>query len=374
MALLLASCGGAQDEIRIGLIAELSGDIPAVGASCRQAAELAVAEVNAAGGIEVNGRKLPVRLIVEDNANNPELSTAAAHRLVNEEHVMAIVGPNPTRGALPVSEVTESLKTPFITPWSTNVQTTRDAQTGAPKRYAFRSTFTDPLQAKVLARFVRERLRLRRAAVLFDGGSDYSRGLAELFRSGFKALGGDVVAFEAYTGGAIDYAPQLARIKAARPEIIFSPGFYNEVPLQVQQARKLGLKAPFLGGDAWGSLELLKLCGAQCDGFFFTTGYAADRRSPANERFVAAYRNRYKQEPDDVAALTYDAFGLLLRAIKTAGRVDRQAVRDALAGTSHYEGVTGDMKFQDGSGDPVKNVVIVQIKGGRFAYHDSLAP
>lgn len=371
---LLAACGGAEDEIRIGLIAELSGDIPDVGVSCRQAAELAVEEINAAGGIALNGRKLPVRLIVEDNANSPELSTAAAHKLIGEDDVLAIVGPNPTRGALPVSETTESLKTPFITPWSTNVQTTRDARTGSPKRYAFRSTFTDPLQARALARFVRERLRLRRAAVLYDLGSDYSKGLAELFRDGFAALGGEVVAFEGFTSGAADYAPQLGRIRAARPEIIFSPNFFNEVPLQVQQARRLGIRAPFLGGDAWGSPELLELCGPQCDGFFFSTNYAVDRKAPANERFVAAYRNRFQQEADDVAALTYDAFGLLLRAIRTAGRADREAVRDALAGIEDFEGVTGDMKFTPGSGDPAKSVVIVQIKGGRFVYHDSLKP
>ena len=163
-----------------------------------------------------------------------------------------------------------------------------------------------------------------------------------------------MVAFETYTTNDKDFSAQLTKIKKAGPDVIFLPNYYSEVPLQVQQAKRLGINVPFLGSDSWGSQDLLKLCGKDCEGYYFSTHYAADCGDPAAQKFIEALQGGYSAMPDDVAALTYDSFGSFEQAIKDAGKLDRQAVRDALAKIPNYEGVTGDMQFQEGSGDPDK--------------------
>jgi branched-chain amino acid transport system substrate-binding protein len=373
-AILLGSAAARAESVRIGVIAEITGDMPAVGASCRNAAEMAVKEINAAGGLDVGGKKLKVELFVEDNGGKADQSAAAAQKLITQEEVVAIIGPNASRYAIPASEIAEGNQTIFITPWSTNPKTTLDAVTGKPKKYAFRSCFIDPFQGKVLARFALETMKAKKAAVLYDVASDYNKGIAEVFKADYEKLGGKVVAFETYTTNDKDFSAQFTKIKAAAPEVVFLPNYYSEVPLQVQQAHRLGIKAPFLGSDSWGSADLLKLGGADLEGYYFSTHYAADNAAPAAVRFISGYTKAYGATPDDVAALTWDAFGLLFTAIGNAGKTDREAVRDALARLPGYAGVTGDMKFQDGSGDPIKSAVILRIKGGRFVYVTNAKP
>ena len=374
-ALFLSACGGPrQPEIRIGVIAELTGDMPAVGASCRNAAEMAAAEINAAGGLQVGAARIPVRLFVEDNAGRADQSASAAQKLIAQDNVVAIVGPNASRYAIPASEIAESARVPLISPWATNPKLTLDSRTGAPKQYVFRACFIDPFQGRVVAKFVLEQLKARRAAVLYDVASDYNKGIAEYFKQTFEENGGTLVAFETYTTNDKDFSAQLTKIKDANPEVVFLPNYYSEVPLQVQQAHRLGLNVPFIGSDSWGSAELLKLCGGDCAGFYFSTHYAADAATPAATKFIAAYREKYGSVPDDVAALTYDAFGLLAQALTAAGKTDRQGVRDSLSKIENFDGVTGQMKFQAGSGDPVKSAVILQIKDGRFAWFSNAKP
>jgi branched-chain amino acid transport system substrate-binding protein len=329
---------------------------------------MAVDEVNAAGGLVVAGKKMKVELFVEDNGGKADQSAAAAQKLITQEDVVAIIGPNASRYAIPASEIAESNQTVFITPWSTNPKTTLDAATGKPKKYAFRSCFIDPFQGKVLAKFALQTMKAKKAAVLYDVASDYNKGIAEVFKADYEKLGGKVVAFETYTTNDKDFSAQFTKIKAAAPEVVFLPNYYSEVPLQVQQAHRLGITAPFLGSDSWGSADLLKLGGADLEGYYFSTHYAADNAAPVAVTFIQGYTKAYGTAPDDVAALTYDAFGLLFTALKNAGKADREAVRTALAKLPAYAGVTGDMKFQEGSGDPIKSAVILQIKGGKFAY------
>jgi branched-chain amino acid transport system substrate-binding protein len=372
LAALLPSAGAAA--VRVGVIAELTGDMPAVGTSCRNAAKMAADEVNAAGGVEIGGKKVKVEIVVEDNGGKADQSAAAAQKLITQDDVVAIVGPNASRYAIPASEIAESNQTVFITPWSTNPKTTLDAATGKPKRYAFRSCFIDPFQGKVLAKFALATMKAKKAAVLYDVASDYNKGIAEVFKADYEKLGGKVVAFETYTTNDKDFSAQFTKIKAAAPEVVFLPNYYSEVPLQVQQAHRLGITAPFLGSDSWGSAELLKLGGADLEGYYFSTHYAADNAAPAAVKFIQGYTKAYGTAPDDVAALTYDAFGLLFTALRNAGKADREAVRNALAKLPAYAGVTGDMKFQEGSGDPVKSAVILQIKGGKFVYVTNAQP
>lgn len=372
-ALGTASCDSDR-SLKLGVIAELTGDMPAVGASCRNAAQMAVAEVNAAGGLEIGAERVKLKLVVEDNAGKADQSAVAAQKLITQDEVLAIVGPNASRYAIPAAEVAESAGTVLVTPWSTNPKTTVDGVTGKPKKHVFRACFVDPFQGGVLARFAHENLKAARAAVLYDVASDYNKGIAEVFRESFERLGGKVVAFETYTTGDKDFSAQLTKIKDAKPQVVFLPNYYSEVPLQVQQAKRLGIDVPFIGSDSWGSDELLKLGGADMNGYFFSTHYSADNAAPAAKKFLQDYEATYGAKPDDVAALTYDAFGLLFGAIRTAGKADREAVRAALSTLAEYRGVTGDLQFRADSRDPVKSAVILQIREGRFHYFTNASP
>jgi len=368
-------CGKEDSsQIKIGLIAELTGDIPAVGASCKKAADMAVQEVNDMGGIELGDKKYQIKLIVEDNAGKADQSASSAQKLITQNKVLAIVGPNASRYALPAAEIAESSKVVLITPWSTAPKATLSSLTSASKKYVFRACFIDPFQGRVLAKFVLDELKLKKAAVLYDVASEYNKGIAEIFKDVYEQNGGKIVAFETYTTNDKDFSSQLTKIKKAAPDVIFLPNYYSEIPLQIQQAKRLGITVPFVGADAWGSSELMKLCGNDCNGYYFSTHYAADAATETTKKFIAGYRAKYDATPDDVAALTYDSFGLLFQALKTAGKNDRQALRDALAKIPRYDGVTGNMQFKEGSGDPVKSAVILKIKDGKFTWYANAKP
>lgn len=376
IGMLLSACGGAGGDtvIKVGGIGELTGDIPAVGASFKNAAEMAVKEINDAGGLEIAGKKYQVELIIEDNAGKADQSASAAQKLITQDNVVAIIGPNASRYAIPASEIAESSKVVLISPWSTNPLTTLDAKTNQPKQYVFRAAFIDPFQGRVVAKFALDNLGAKNAAVLYDIASDYNKGIAEFFKKTFEENGGTVVSFETYTTNDKDFTAQLTKIKDANPDVIFLPNYYSEVPLQIQQAKRLGITVPFLGSDSWGSAELINLCGADCESYYFSTHYAADNATPVAKGFIDAYAAKYGNTPDDVAALTYDSFGLLWQALQSAGKVDREAVRAALAKIPMYEGVTGTMQFQEGSGDPIKSAVILQINNGKFTFFANAAP
>lgn len=376
-ALAAAGCGDRardDDTLRIGAIVEMTGEMPAVGASSRNAAELAVSVLNAAGGITVAGKVYKIELVVEDNAAKPDQSAAAANKLITQDNVLAIVGPNASLGAIPASEIAEASQTLLITPWSTNPKTTLDNRTGLPKKYVFRACFTDPFQGQVLARFMMEKLGAKTAGVLYDVASEAPKSQAELFRTTFEELGGRVAAFETYTTGDRDFSAQLTKIKSVNPDVVFLPAYYNDVGLIAQQARRQGIDQPLVGSDAWSSPELIKLSEGAVEGAYFANHYASDIATPAAKKFIDAYQQKYGNAPDDVAALTYDSFGLLFEALRNASSPERQAVRDAMASVSGYTGVTGDIRFTPGSGDPVKSAVIMQVKGDRFTWVMNAAP
>lgn len=375
MLLGLAACGDKEGpSLKIGLNAELTGEMPAVGASSKNAAELFAEQTNAAGGLEVGGQKLPIKLVVGDNGAKADQAAATAQRLISQNEVLAMIGPNASACAIPASEIAESLKTAMISPWSTNSKTTLDATTGASKNYVFRACFIDTFQARVLAKFVLNDLKATTAAVLYDVASEAPNGQATLFKQTFEENGGHVVGFETYTTGDRDFSAQLTKIKAANPEIIFLPAYYNDVPLIAQQARRLGITAKFVGSDAWSSPEIIKLGGADVEGSYFCNHYSSQIATDVAQKFISDYTKKYGMEPDDVAALTFDAFGLLAEGIKSSGKLDRQAIRDALAKVENFNGVTGTMKFQPGSGDPIKSAVILQIKDGKFVWVANAQP
>ena len=373
---MLIGCGDnkQQDTIKVGLIVELTGDMPGVGASSKNAAQLAVNEQNSTGGISIGGKPYQIELVVEDNASKAEQSVAAVNKLITQDNVLAIVGPNASLGAIPAAEIAEYNKTLLITPWSTNPKTTLDTTTGKPKDYVFRACYTDPFEGRVLARFVLDKLKAKKVAVLYDVASEAPKSQADLFRLTFEELGGKTVAFETYTTGDRDFSAQLTKIKSANPDVIFLPAYYNDVGLIAQQAHRAGITQPLVGSDAWSSPELIKLSNGTVEGDYFANHYASDIATPTAKKFIDAYTKQYGNIPDDVAALTYDSMGLLFEAIKKSPSLDRKVVRDSLATLANYPGVTGNIQFTAGSGDPVKSAVIMQIKGDKFVWVMNAAP
>jgi branched-chain amino acid transport system substrate-binding protein len=376
---VLFACGAAvlgsiafsctkSNTIRVGVNAELTGSVPVVGKSCVNAAKMAVSEINAAGGIAtLSGGTRPVELLVDDNEDKAESSAAIAQKFVSRR-VVAMIGPNASRNAVPAAVVAESNNLLMISPWSTNPKLTEN------KKYIFRACFTDDFQGVVVAAFILKKLNLRKAAVLFDVASEYNKGIAGVFKAEFSRAGGTVSAFESYSTGDKDFSAQLSKIKASGAEVLFLPNYYNEVPLQIQQARQQGYSGGIVGSDSWGSEEILKLGGSSMEGLYFTTHYAADMATDKAKKFIADYQATYGSKPDDVAALTYDAFGMLFESIRKAGTIDPEKVRASLSTLSEFAGVTGTMKFTPGSGSPAKSAVVIRIKDNSFRYFDSINP
>ena len=368
-----AACSKSGPDIKIGVIAELSGNIPAVGDSCKKAAELAVTEINESGGVKVAGTKHLLRLVIEDSQGAAQPSAEAARRLIEQEKVLAIVGPNASLGAVPAAQAAAEGKTLFVSPWATAPRVTVD-DTGAPRKWAFRACFTDPFQEKALAKFASGYMKATKIAILYNPSSEAPKGQAELMKKEFEARSGQVVAFETYASGDKDFSAQFKRIAESAPDVVFLPSYYSEVPEQIKQARAAGVKAPFLGSDNWGNPELLKSA-AEVEGAFFSAHYNPNAMVDNVGIFRAAFEHRYAKEvPDDIAALTYDTMGLLKKALETAASDDREAVREAFSKIVSFDGVTGKIVFKGGSPDPVKSVVLKEFKGGKSIFVTNIDP
>jgi len=374
---LLSACGGAAAEtIKIGINAPITGDIPKVGEGSKYAAEMWLEDIDAAGGLDVGGTKYAVELVIEDNEAKAESATKANTKMITQDEVLVIVGPQSSKQAVPAGEVANNYSTPMVSPWSTNPATTLD------RPWVFRGCFLDPFQGPVVANFVTDEFGFTKAAVLYDVASDYPKGLAENFKSAWEALhgAGSVVAYESFTTKDTDFSAQLTSIIGSGAEFFFSPQYYNEVALIVQQAHELGWDAPIVGSDSWGSAETVTLCGEDCYGLFFTTHYAAAGATGATKEFIDRYEAAHGYVPDDVGALTWDTLNLVQTAIENCGEitgdiaVDRACVRDALAQIKNFPGITGDMTFTE-EGDPIKCAVIVQISdAGEFEFYKSACP
>jgi branched-chain amino acid transport system substrate-binding protein len=253
----------------------------------------------------------------------------------------------------------------MISPGSTNPKVTEVGD------YVFRACFIDPFQGAVMARFAVDELKAKRLAILFDFKQDYSVGLADVFRETAAKLGAEIVADERYTSGDIEFRAQLTTIRAAEPEAVFVPGYYTELGLIAKQARELGLNVPLLGGDGWDSAKTLEIGGDAVEGYYFSNHYAADSDSPKVQDFVKRFEARYGSRPDAMAALGYDAAGILADAIRRAGTTDGPALRDAIAATKGYDGVTGLITI-DAERNARKDAVVLKIDGGRFRFFRSV--
>jgi branched-chain amino acid transport system substrate-binding protein len=377
IGLIFTPCAWSKAKtIKIGINAPMTGDIPKVGEGSKFAAEMWLEDIKAAGGLEVGGKKYPVEVVIEDNESKAESAVKVNTKMITEDEVLFIVGPQSSKQAIPAGEVANNYKTPMISPWSTNPDTTKD------RPFVFRGCFLDPFQGPVLANFIKEEFGFTKAAVLYDVASDYPKGLAEFFKEAWeKANGpGSVVAFESFTTKDADFSSQLTKIIKSGAEVLFTPQYYNEVALIVQQAHELGWNKPIVGSDSWGSAETVELCGKDCYGLFFSTHYAAAGAKGATKAFIDRYNKAHGYVPDDVAALTWDALGLVQTAIQSCGKItgnvekDRQCIRDAMAEIKEYDGITGKMTFTE-DGDPIKCAVIVRISDkGEYEFYKSVCP
>lgn len=383
-AVALSGCGdkeqapqkAAEPVIKLGFVIELTGDIPKVGESSKFAAEMLREEIMAQGGLDVGGVKHELRFIYQDNEAKPESAVMGMLKVIDQDRVLAVVGPQSSKQAVPAGQVANDNMTPMITPWSTNPAATLD------RPWVFRAAFLDPFQAPVAVDFAMKQFNAKTAAVLFALANDYSKGLAEFFKNDFEAKNGagSVVAYESYGDKDQDFSAQLTKILATNPDFIFLPNNYNEVALIVRQAHDLGWTKPFMGADAWGSAELMTLCGDYCKGHFFSTHYAAAGATGATKEFIDKYTAKYGYIPDDVAALTWDATRLVLEAIQDVGglsgdlRKDRENIRNAMANIKEFDGITGKMRF-DEQGDPIKCAIVVKITDtGEFEFVESVCP
>jgi len=377
LSVCLVNLCWAAEGIKVGFDIELTGDIPKVGEASKFTGEMLKEQINKQGGLKVGSKSYMLNFIYEDNEAKAESAAAAALKLITQDQVLGIIGPQASKQAIPAGEVADANQCVLISGWSTNPKTT------ANRPWVFRACFLDPFQGPVLAKFATDELKAKKAAVLYDIASDYPKGLAEFFKEAFEKIHGkgSVAAFETFTTKDRDFSAQLTKIVASKADVLFTPQYYDEVPLIVKQAHEMGWKKPILGSDSWDSAELMNLCGKDCIGSFFSTHYAAPGAKGATKQFIDQYKAKYAYEPDAVAALTWDAARLLLQAIQnTKGltgdvKKDRKAIRDQLANIREFEGITGKMSFDGKSGDPTKCAVVVKISpAGKFEFHKMVCP
>lgn len=361
----LAASARAQDIV-IGEFSSLTGSEATFGINSSNGAELAKEELNNAGGL-LGGRK--IKIIIEDDQSKPGQPSAAVKKLIASDKAIAIVGEIASSRSLEAAPICQEAKIPMVSPGSTNPRVTDAGD------YIFRVCFIDPFQGTVMAKFALDTLHAKKVAILTDVRNDYSVGLTKYFKEYFQAHGGQIVSERSFSGGGTDrdFRAQLTSIKSAQPDAIFVPGYYTEAGLIAKQARSLGLKVPLLGGDGWDSPKLSEIGGTAVDGCYFSTHFSPQDKNPKVQDFVKKYQEKFKAMPDGMAPLGYDAMLILANAIKTAGSTEPAKVRDALANTKNFEGVTGNISI-DEKRNATKSAVVLRVHGKLNDYVTTIAP
>ena len=353
-----------HSTIKIGYFGDLTGPTFNFGQSAINGVLMFANEVNQAGGI--NGRRIDV--VIEDDRGSPEEAARKTAKLIDKDKVVAIIAGGTSGNSRAAAPKAQSSHVPLISPSSTDPAVT---QTGD---YIFRACFVDPFQGEVMASFAASTLKAKKAAILFDFNSPYGRGLTEYFELSFAKLGGQIVSKQSYTQGDADFKGQLSSVRAAEPDVIYIPGYYGDVALIAKQARMIGLTQPLLGGDGWDAPELWQLGGDALNGAYISTHYSVDNPSPEIQTFVQGYKQRYGNLlPDAHAALAYDASRLLVDAITRAGSTDGDKIRDALAQTKNFPGVTGIINI-DADRNAIKPAVVLKLQDLRFIYQETIQP
>jgi len=366
IALTISSCrksgGPAGDTIPVGEFASLTGGTATFGQSVHNGDVLAIEEINASGG--VLGKQLD--LMTEDDQSKTEEAVGSVQKLISE-HVVAILGEVASSRTMSGGPIAQSAHIPMITPASTNEDVTKVGD------YIFRICFTDAFQGQTMARFAANSLGAKRAAILTDVKQDYSVGLDDAFKNTFTFGGGTIVSEQSYSSGDKDFHAPLTSIKGANPEVIFVPGYYTEVSLIVRQARELGITCPILGGDGWDSPELTKGAEAEFNNVYFSNHFATEDPDTTVQSFIKKYQDKYHAIPDAMAALGYDATHILADAITRAHSTDSVKLKNAIANTTNFPGVTGNItidKFRNAS----KPITIIKIVEGKFHFAQRIGP
>lgn len=389
VCMLLFSCAKKEDVVILGEFGSLTGGTATFGKSTQKGIEMALEEVNKAGGIQ--GK--PVRIVVEDDQSKPEEAATAVKKLVNQDRVLVVLGEVASSRSLAGAPICQEAKVPMITPASTNPKVTQVGD------FIFRVCFIDPFQGEVMAKFARNTLKTSKAAILKDIKNDYSVGLAQFFTETFKNLGGTVIAEESYSEGDIEFRAQLTSLKAKKPDVIFIPGYYTEVGLIARQARDLGITIPLIGGDGWDSPRLIEIGGKALENTYYSNHYTPDDPRPEMQKFLADFKAKYNEIPDAMAPLGYDAARIAFDAIKRSGILDeknikdaylqntqakslmeaintpgnRERIRDALAQTKDFPGVTGLITI-DENRNAKKSAVVLKIEDGKLKYVETISP
>ena len=362
-ALLAASCARRSETIKIGEYASLTGKEATYGQASHKGTLLAIEEINAAGG--VLGRKL--ELLTEDNQSKSGESATVVKKFISRDKVIAVIGEVASSRSLEAAPICQSAHIPMITPSSTSPEVTAKGD------YIFRVCFIDPFQGTVMAKFAKDTLKVRRVGLLTSVSSAYSVGLARYFKERFAADGGTVALEQKYSEGDKDFRAQLTAIRAAGVEGIFVPGYYTEAALICKQARDLGINVPVFGGDGWESPDLIGVGGRAVEGTYFATHYSPDNLDPVVVKFNDRFRRRWGDASDTLTGLGYDAIMMLADAVRRAGTVEHGKLRDALAATKDFQGVTGIITL-DAQRNPTKPAVVLQVKGGKFAFIETIRP
>jgi len=353
----------AAEPIKIGEVEPLTGKEAAFGQSAHRGIMMAVEAINARGGIL--GR--PLVVITEDNQSKAGDSATIAKKLLARDKVVAVLCGGTSSNCLEIAPICQAAKIPFIATTATAPEVTEK------RNYAFRVCFIDPFQGAVLAKFAYGTLKAKRVALLTSVSSSYSVGLSKVFRERFAALGGEIVVEQKYAEGDKDFRAQLTAIRTAKPDVIAATGFYTEGALVCKQARELGLTVPFVAGDGWEAPELLEIGGAAVNGSFYCSHYSSESTAPEVQAFVKNFRAKYGDTPDSMAPLASDGLTVLAEAIARAGSTDGSKLREAIAATKNFPGVTGRTTIDD-QRNASKPAVMLAVKDGRVQFLQSIEP
>jgi branched-chain amino acid transport system substrate-binding protein len=353
-----------RSTLKIGYFGDLTGPTFNFGQSAINGVLMAASEINQAGGI--SGRQIDI--VIEDDKGSPEEAARLTTKLIDQDKVLAIIAGGTSGNSRAAAPKAQASHIPMISPSSTDPAVTKTGN------YIFRACFVDTFQGEVMASFAINSLKAKKAAILFDFNSPYSKGLTDYFKLSFARLGGSIVSEQTYTQGDADFKGQLSTIRSAEPDVLYIPGYYGDVALIAKQARMLGLAQPLLGGDGWDAPELWQLGGDALNGAYISTHYSVDDPSPAIQQFVGLYKQRYGNLlPDAHAALAYDGARLLFDAIARTGSTEGDKLRDALAQTKNFNGVTGVISM-DADRNAVKPAVVLKLQDLKFIYQETIQP
>jgi branched-chain amino acid transport system substrate-binding protein len=368
--MIVAGCGGASSNtIKVGGMYEVTGGQATFGTSAVNGAKLAVKEINAKGGLL--GKQ--VELVVGDNKSEPSEAANITTKLITQDKVVAVMGSTTSSTTIAASNVAMSNKVPLLSAAATNPKVTVD-DSGKVKDYVFRACFIDPFQGTVAANFALNNLKAKTAVVYVDNSSDYSKGLSTFFKESFVKGGGQIIGEEAYLQKDQDFKVILTKVQGLKPDIIYVPGYYEEVGKIVKQARELGIAAAILGGDGWDSPKLVEIAGPEAlNNTFITNHYSSEDKSPAVADFVNKYKAEYGQVPDAMAALGYDTMMMLAEAITKANSVEPAKIKDALAAIKDFKAVTGNITINS-THDAAKSAVILEYVGGKQVFKTTVSP